>query len=335
VTSRASENKLRSLIGGYWRTPAIAAATKLGLADHIAAGADRPESLAAATGMHAPSLYRLLRALATIDIFAEQPDGRFTLTPMAECLKSDHPSSLKALATMIGSEHYDCYGQLVEGLRTGEIVFDKIFGMPVFKYFSEHQEAARNFDAAMVGVHGQETAAMLKAYDFSPFGVLADVGGGNGSLISAVLKKYPKLQGMLVDLGHVIAHASDRLKAAKVLKRCQLIEGDFFQAVPAGADAYLMRHIIHDWDDERSILILKNIRKILPAHGRVLLVEGIVEPGNKPSMAKSLDLTMLLITGGMERTESQYEQLFQAAGLRLERIVPTASDISVIEAVPA
>ena len=193
-SSRASENKLRALISSYWRTPAIYGAAKLGLADKIAAGADRPETLAAETGTHARSLYRLLRALATIGIFAEEPDGRFSLTPMADCLRGDHPGPA-------GVGHHARRGTL-RLLRpadrrhpTGEVVFDKIFGAPVFDYLAQNPEQARTFDEAMVGVHGQETIAMLKAYDFSPFGVLADIGGGNGSLLAAVLKKHKSLQG--------------------------------------------------------------------------------------------------------------------------------------------
>ncbi len=331
--SESAEHKLRTLITSYWRTQAIYVAAKLGLADHVAAGLKTAEQLAAATGTHAPSLYRLLRALASAGIFAEQPDRSFQLTPMADCLRSDHGSSLRSLATMLGEEHYVCYGRLIDGIRTGEIVFDKIYGAPIFDYLSQHPEQARTFDEAMVGVHGAETAAMLSAYDFSAFGTLADVGGGNGSLLSAVLAKYPKLKGMLVDRPDVIPRARERLTAAGVIDRCQLIGGDFFRAIPPGADAYLMRHIIHDWDDPKSTLILKNIRQVLPAHGRVLLVEGIVEPGNAPSFVKSLDLTMLLMPGGQERTAAEYERLFKGAGLRLERIVPTPSDISVIEAV--
>jgi ubiquinone/menaquinone biosynthesis C-methylase UbiE len=331
--NESADFKLRTLITSYWRTQAIYVAAKLGVADHIAAGLETVDKLAAATGTHAPSLYRLLRALASNGIFAEQPDRSFKLTPMAECLRSDHPSSLRSLATMLGEELYVCYGRLIDGIRTGEIVFDKIFGAPIFEYLAKHPEQARTFDEAMVGVHGAETAAMLSAYDFSGFGTLADVGGGNGSLLSAVLAKYPKLKGMLVDRPDVISRARERLSAAGVENRCQLVGGDFFKAIPPGADAYLMRHIIHDWDDAKSTLILKNIRQVLPPHGRVLLVEGIVEPGNAPSFVKSLDLTMLIMPGGKERTAAEYEELFKAAGLRLARIVPTPSDISVIEAV--
>jgi len=333
--TESAENKLRTLITSYWRTQAIYVAAKLGLADHVAAGLETAEKLAAATGTHAPSLYRLLRALASIGIFSEQPDRSFQLTPMADCLRGDHDSSLRSLATMLGEEHYVCYGHLIDGIRTGEIVFDKLYGAPIFEYLAKHPEQARTFDEAMVGVHGQETAAMLSAYDFSGFGTLADVGGGNGSLLSSVLAKHTLLKGMLVDRPDVIPRARERLTSAGLVDRCQLVAGDFFAAVPAGADAYLMRHIIHDWDDPKSTLILKNIRRVLPAHGRVLLVEGIVEPGNAPSFVKSLDLTMLIMPGGKERTVVEYERLFAAAGLRLDRIVPTDSDISVIEAVAA
>ncbi|HTU24233.1 MAG TPA: methyltransferase [Pirellulales bacterium] len=327
--------KLRILITGSWRTQAIYVAAKLQLADHVAAGKKTADELAAATGTHAPSLYRLLRALASNGIFAEQADRSFELTPLADCLRSDHPSRLNSLATMLGEEHYICYGQLLEGVRTGEIVFDKIYGAPIFQYLAAHPDKARVFDEAMVGVHGQETAAMLAAYDFAGITTLADVGGGNGSLLSAVLAKHPRLKGMLVDRPDVIPRARELLTAAGVIDRCQLVGGNFFESVPAGADAYLMRHIIHDWEDAKSTLILQNIRQVLPAGGRVLLVEGIVEPGNEPSFIKSLDLTMLLMPGGQERTAEEYKKLLAGAGLRLDRIVPTTSDVSVIESAAA
>jgi O-methyltransferase len=184
-------------------------------------------------------------------------------------------------------------------------------------------------------VHGRETAAILDAYDFTPFSSVADIGGGNGSNLIELLQRHPRLQGTLFDLPGVIGRAGKNIEKAGLSERIHCVDGDFFASIPAGADAYFMRHIIHDWDDEKSITILKNVRQVLPAHGRVLLVEAIVEAGNAPSMAKSLDLTMLLLPGGQERTVAEYEQLFAVSGLKLARIVPTASDTSVIEAVPA
>src|SRR5262249_15123632 len=239
----------------------------------------------------APSLYRLLRALASVGVFAEDAQHRFGLTPMAECLRSDLPGSQRGLAVMNGEEHYRAYGELLYSVQTGKTGFEHLYGTGVFDYLTQHPEQARTFDEAMVGVHGRETAAMVEAFDLTGVKVLADVGGGNGSLLTAVLQRYPNMQGILFDLPGVIDRAKKNIEAAGLAKRCQCVAGNFFESVVRGADAYLMRHIIHDWDDERSTVILKNIHAMLPANGRVLVVENVIEPGNAPAFGKLLDLT--------------------------------------------
>jgi hypothetical protein len=327
-------DQIRRMLSGYWVSQAIYVAAKLGLADLVKGGPRSVDDLANATGTHAPSLYRLLRALASVGVFAEEHDRRFALTPLAECLRSNAPDSQRSLAVMMGEEHFGCYGRLLDAVRSGEIVFDKIYEVPVFEFLSQHPEKGRTFDEAMVGVHGEETAAMLAAYDFSNLGTLADVGGGNGSLLSAVLQKYPKLRGVLVDLANVAARAQTNFAAAGVTDRCQVLTGDFFESIPGGADAYLMRHIIHDWEDQKAIQILANVHRALAGRGKLLLVEGVVQAGNTPSFTKLLDLTMLLITGGRERTQDEYRRLLADAGFKLTRVVPTASEVSVIEAEP-
>ena len=327
--------QLSRMLSGYWISQSLYVAAKLGLADLVKSGPRSVDDLAKATGTHAPSLYRLLRALASVGVFAEEHDRRFVSTPLAECLRSDQPGSQRALAIMMGEEHFACYGRLIDSVKTGETAFDKIYGVGVFEFLSAHPEQGRTFDEAMVGVHGEETAAMLAAYDFAGIGTLADVGGGNGSLLIATLQKYPKLHGMLVDLPNVVARAKANFEAAGLQDRCRVVSGNFFQAVPGGADAYLMRHIIHDWDDQKASQILLQVHRALAGRGKLLLVEGVVKPGNEPSFTKLLDLTMLVIPGGKERSEEEYRVLLAGAGFRLARIVPTQSEISVIEAVPA
>jgi hypothetical protein len=236
---------------------------------------------------------------------------------------------------MNGEEHYRAYGDLLYSVQTGKPAFERMFGVPVFEYLSSHPEQAKVFDAAMVGVHGMETQAMADAFDLSGVSVLADVGGNNGSLLTAVLQRYPSMHGILFDLPGVIGRAKAAIESAGLADRCQCVAGDFFQAVVPGADAYLMRHIIHDWDDGRCVRILKNVAEVLPAAGRVLVVETVIEPGNEPSFGKLLDLTMLVLPGGKERTAEEYRVLFAASGLRLNRIVPTRADVSVIEGVAA
>ena len=322
---------MNRLLTGYWTTQAVYVAAKLGIADLLTHGPRSADDLAKATNVHAPSLYRLLRGLASMGAFSEDGESHFSLTPLAECIRTDAPGSQRALAIMCGEEHYQAWGELLYSVQTGKTAFEKLYGMPVFDFLSKNLEQAKIFDAAMVGVHGRETAAMTDAYDFSGIAVLADVGGGNGSLLTTVLKKYPDMQGILYDLPGVTERAKSNLQAAGLANRCQVIGGNFFESVPAGADAYLMRHIIHDWDDEKATTILRNIQQSMKNGGRLLVVEGVIVKGNDPCFGKLLDLTMLTIPGGKERTEEEFRKLYESAGFLLSKIVPTKTEVSVIE----
>lgn len=330
MNESSPREELSRLIGGYQQSQAIYVAAKLQIADLLQGGPRSVEELAQATGAHARSLYRLLRALAGLGIFAEDDQRRFTLTPLAEPLCSDHPDSQWAFAVMMGEEHYHVWGDLFFTVETGQTAFDRIYGMPVFEFLSENPEKGRIFDAAMTGIHGRETLPLLDAYDFSNIGVLADIGGGNGSVISAILNRHPRLRGILFDLPPVIERTRSHLEAAGLQDRCELVAGDFFQTVPPAADAYLLRHIIHDWNDAQATLILRNIQQAMKPESRVLVLETILPPGNQPSPIKFLDLTMMLIPGGQERTEEEYRRLFAAAGLELTDITPTQGGISVL-----
>jgi SAM-dependent methyltransferase len=322
---------MAQMITGYWVSQALYVAAKLGLADLLADGPRTADDLARATATQARALYRLLRALASVGVFAEDDRHRFALAPLGDCLRGGVPGSKRSMAITSGEEHYRAWGELLYSVQTGRPGFDKLYGMPIFDYLARHPEQAKLFDETMVGVHGRETGPMIEAYDFSGIGVLADVGGGNGSLLTAVLRAYPSLKGILYDLPHVAERARANFAAAGLADRCQAIGGSFFDSVPAGADAYLLRHIIHDWDDERSTRILRNIHRVLPDGGRLLVVESVIPPGNEPSFAKLLDLTMLVLPGGEERTREEYERLYAGAGFRLTRVVPTDADVSVIE----
>jgi hypothetical protein len=322
---------MNQLLTGYWISQALYVAAKLGIADLLTPGARAVEDLATATQSHPPSLYRLLRALASVGVFSQDGQGRFMLTPLAQCLRSDLPGSQHALAIMCGEEHYRAWGELLYSVQTGQTAFDKLYGMPVFDFLSRHPEQAKIFDAAMVGVHGRETAALIEAYDLSGITVLADIGGGNGSLLTGVLQKYPALRGILYDLPAVAQRAKANLQSAGLAERCQVIGGSFFESVPSGADAYLMRHIIHDWDDAKATTILRNVHRAIGKEGRLLVVEDVIPPGNEPSFGKLLDLTMLVVPGGKERTEDEYRALYKAGGFDLTRIVPTKAGVSVIE----
>jgi len=318
----------------YWVSQMISVAARLGIADLVKDGAKTSADLARLTGTHPRSLHRLLRGLASVGIFAEDSQTRFVLTPLADYLRSDVPGSMRSAAIMTGEQHFRAWGDLMHCIRTGRTGFEQVYGKPIFDWLSEHPEEARTFDEAMVGVHGAETGAMLDAYDFSSFGTLIDIGGGNASVLTAVLQRYPELRGILFDLPHVVERAKGNLRAAGLEQRCTTVGGSFFESVPGGADAYLMRHIIHDWDDDQSLTILRNCRKAMTPKARFLLVESVIPPGNDPSFAKLLDLNMLVVPGGLERTETEYRELFQAAGFRLARIVPTRMEISIIEGEP-
>lgn len=328
------QQQLGRVITAYWHSQAVYVAAELGIADLLADGPRGVDQLAEATGSHADSLFRLLRALASIGIFEETEPRVFAITPLADALRSDAPQSQRDLARMMGAEQYQAWGDLLYSVQTGRIAFDRRFGKPIFDWLAEHPEKARIFDAAMTGIHGRETGAVLAAYDFGGIRTLADIGGGNGSNLSAILQAHPDMQGMLFDLPHVVERAEPHLEAAGVADRCRSIGGSFFESIPSGADAYLLRHIIHDWDDEKSLTILRHVRSVIPDHGRLLVIEAVIPPGNEPFPMKFLDLTMLTIPGGKERSREEYEDLFRSAGFELSRIVPTETDMSVIEGRP-
>lgn len=328
---QSAQDEISGLIHGYWKSQAVYVAAKLRIADLLTEGPRTTKELAEETGAHDRSLYRVLRALASIGIFTEEDDGRFSMTPLAELLRSDVPGSKWAMAVMMGEEHFHVWGDLIFTVETGLTAFDRIYGMPIFEFLSDSPEKGRIFDQAMTSVHGREVELMIAAYDFSGIGTLADIGGGNGSLLTAVLTKHQKMKGILFDLPSVIERSTRNIEAAGLADRCQTVSGDFFQEVPAGADAYLLRHIIHDWDDEKGVTILQSVRKAMKDDSRLLVLESIIPPGNEPFFGKWLDLTMMLIPGGQERTDEEYRKLFEDAGLWITQIVPTSTEVSIIE----
>jgi hypothetical protein len=316
-------------------TQALRVVAELGIADLLAHGARSVDELAAASGAHAPSLYRFMRALASCGVFAETAHARvFELTPTAELLRADVEGSLRDVAIFMGADwHWQVWGDAMYSARTGRVAWEHVHGKEVFPYFAEHAGAARVFDDAMTSFSKMVAKAVVASYDFSSVGKLADIAGGHGSLLAAILRANPHLKGLLFDVPQVIAGASGRLEAEGVTRRCELASGDFFESVPAGADTYMMKHIIHDWDDARAIAILKNCHRAMPETGKLLLVEMVVPPGNEPHFGKIQDLEMLLSPGGLERTEGEFRALLAAAGFELTRIIPTASPMSVIEGV--
>jgi len=327
-------NALRQTFAGAWVTQGIACAAELGLADLLSQGPRTASELAERTRTHAGSLYRILRALASVGIFAEDARGRFRLTPLAALLCTDSPATQRAYAMMMGTEFHAAWGNLLHSARTGKPGFQKRFNGSFFQYLVEHPNRHRVFDAAMTAVHGSETRPMLDAYDFGRFRHVVDVGGGNGLLLSALLKEHPRLKGTLFDLPAVVRRAAPALTVPPLATRCRVKGGDFFRGVPRGADAYVLRHVIHDWEDAAAVRILRNCGKAMGRQGRLLIVESVIPSGNAPAFAKWLDLMMLLV-GGRERTRDEYDALFQAAGLKLERLIPSKAEICLLECVRA
>ena len=324
------------IITSFWTTRAVYVVAKLGIPDLLKSGPKTAEELAESTGMHTPSLYRILRALASVDIFASEKDGRFGLTPLSELLVTDAPGSMRwFVVSELGQEHYPAWGNLMHSVKTGEIAFDDHFGMDIWKYFQRNPDDAAVFNDSMSGMTAVVNEQITSLYDFSRFNKIVDVGGGHGGLITSILKANPQAFGVLFDAEQVIAGARPKLEAAGIGDRCATVAGDFFKAVPAGGDAYIMKWIIHDWDDERAIRILRNCRSQMPADGRVIIVDCVVPEGNEPDFSKFFDLNMLVMTGGKERTAREFDQLLAAAGFRFLRVIPTETPTSMVEGQPA
>ena len=328
-----AETLLTQILMGSLSSQALYVAAKLGVADLLVDGPKPVDELATATETDAPSLYRVLRALASIGVFEEQDNQVFALTPTAEPLRSDVPNSLRDVTIFWGEDwHWEVWGKILYSVKTGKSAWAQIHGEEVFDYFAKNQEAARIFDRAMSSFSSVAIKAVIEAYDFSGIETLIDIAGGHGRLLNSVLEVNPSMRGVLFDLPHVIESAK---QTTSVGDRCEYATGDFFASVPTGGDAYMMKHIIHDWDDERAITILKNIKDAMNPGGRVLVIESVIADGNGHDFGKLLDIEMLVSPGGKERTAAEYEDLFRRAGLRLTRIVPTKSPYSVIEAVAA
>jgi hypothetical protein len=305
---------------------------RLKLTDHLA---DRPRTakeLAHLTGTDAGALYRAMRTLASLGFFAEDAEHRFALRALGAALRSGTPSHAAAL-TLGGPIVTDSFDHLLYSVQTGKSGFEKSFGMPLFDWLAAHPEEAGLFNGTMVGFHGMEPPAIAAAYDFSSFGTIADVGGSTGNLLTTILSKYSGPRGILFDLPHVVANASALIEHRHLGDRVRIEKGSFFQSVPRGADAHILSHVIHDWNQEQCLTILNNCREALNSDGRLLLVEMVLPDGDAPHPGKMLDMVMLTIPGGEERTAAEYGALLDKAGFRITRLVPTASLVTIVEAV--
>ncbi|MEM9089298.1 MAG: methyltransferase [Cyanobacteria bacterium P01_F01_bin.53] len=329
---------LLQMITGMWVTQSIYVAASLGIADQLVAGAQRVDALAERVGCNEDYLCRVMRSLAGNGIFTEVSPRRFALTPTANYLRTDVPGSLRSLALTISDEwQWNCFGDLLETVKTGRSAMQRQYKVEdTFEYLTKVAPASgETFDHAMTGWASSIHMAILESYDFSEIRSLVDVAGGHGVLMREVLTRYPALSGVVFDLPNVVAGAVGLLSSGGVLDRCETVGGSFFEAVPEGKDAYMLSHILHDWDDEDCLKILNTIRKSMPDTGRLLVVEMLIPSGDAPHFGKLLDVTMLSIfSGGRERTEAEYTRLLEQAGFRVRRTVTTPGLVGVVEAVP-
>jgi hypothetical protein len=312
---------LGQLINGYWASYSIIAAARLGVADALDDTPTPVARLAERTGADAGALYRLLRALASLGIFREEGERVFAHTPTSQLLRKDVPGSMHGLAVATSLMHLRAWPELGHSLRTGETAFKQVFGSEVFDWMPTSPEAARAFDAAMAGYTNSVGNAVAAKYDFSRFSTIADIGGGSGALLAILLGKFAGPRGITFDLPHVTERARAFIDQSGLGARLDAVGGDFFAAVPT-ADCYTMKMILHDWDDDKSRTILRTLRKSIAPGGRLCVIESVIPPGNAPSPAKLLDINMLVMTGGRERTEAEYGALFADANFRLTRVVP-------------
>lgn len=326
---------LSQMINAYWQTGALCAAARLGIADAVTDSARPVAELAASLDVHEESLFRLMRALSSLGVFAEGPPRCFAHTPLSNALRTGVPGSMHGLALMTGMLHTRAWPELAHGVKTGGSAFAKVFGESLFTHVTKDVEAGAAFDDAMTGYTAASANALVAAYDFARFKTVVDVGGGSGALLSAILRRAPDTAGVNFDLPKAAERAKAYLSAQGQAGRCEVIGGDFFETVPAGGDAYLLKAIVHDWDDESCIKILKNVRKAMGARGTLLVMDAVLEPETSAgAAAKLFDINMMVMTSGRERTAEQFGALLQASSFHVVRIVTVNPTLSVIEAAP-
>ena len=324
------------LVSGFRAYMMMVVACRLKLPDLLSAGPKTADELAASTETHAPSMQRLLRGLVVWDVVSEMPDGRFASTPLSDQFRSDRPG-LRNQTVMLSEEGYQAWGELMYTLRTGKPAYEHLYGKSHFARLGEEPEMSANFNAAMVEISARMAQAFITAFDFTGVTTVVDVGGGNGGMLLAVLQAYPEKRGILFDLAQGLAGARETLAAAGVVGRVTLHKGSFFEAIPSGGDLYLLKSIIHDWDDERALAILQTCRRAMSDRARLVLLERRfperVENADEMLTTVMGDLQMMVVLGGKERTDNEYRELLAQAGLHLTRVVPTETEFAAFEAV--
>jgi hypothetical protein len=323
--------KMYELISGYWVACCIHAVSKLDIADKLLNGPKTLQELARETDADENALYRLLRAVSSVGIFEEKADGTFTLNDFGATLLTDVPGSVKPWALANLGEHFPAFGDLTYGVKTGKVPFEHAHGIPVWEYYQQNPDAGANLAKAMAGMSGAVLKAIIDAYDFKSYKTLVDIGGGNGALMYAILEASPESTGIIFDEPYIADHTI-QLIPADMTHRCTTVGGNFFEAVPAGADLYMTKWVIHDWNDEESIKILKNIHKAMPTGSKLLIIDSVIpdDAQNKPHAGKLLDINIMAMTTGKERTLSEFKNLLEKAGLTFKRLIQTDTEISSI-----
>ncbi len=336
MTERHPNEILFQMMTGAWVAKCMGVATELGVAEQLEGGPRPVGELARATSTQEDGLYRVLRMLAAVGVFRELPGRSFEQTPLSAHLSRNHPEGMRnAVRMCMFGEHWNAWDRVLDVVRSGGIATDIAEGCDIWEYFRQHPDRAEIFDDAMTDFTVSANAAVVRAFDFSQHRKICDVGGGHGLLVKAILEANPGLEGIVFDQEYVAAGARKILAEAGLAARTACVGGDFFTSVAAGADLYVAKNIIHDWDDEKSLKILRNIRAVIPADGRLLLVEVMVGPANEPEPGKFMDVNMLAMTGGRERTAEEFSALFEASGFRLGRVMPTQSMMKLVEGLPA
>jgi O-methyltransferase domain/Dimerisation domain len=326
---------LRQMLTGFWMTQCLYAAARLGIADVVAEGPRPVAELATRVHANPSALYRLLRALASVGVFAEVGSQCFEQTPLSSLLREGTSDSLRGLALLLGTISVPVWAQIVHSVQTGQPAVETVLGSSLFEYLDHNPEAAKIFDEAMAGQTVMIARAVSAAHDFSRYQTIVDIGGGKGALIAEILEAAPRSRGINFDQPAVAERARLLLQSKGVAERCQTIGGDFFVEIPSGGDAYLLKFVLHDWSDEDCARILRNTRAAMAGHGVLLVIESVIPPGNESYPGKFMDVNMLVMTGGRERTESEYRTLLERGGFRLRRVTSAHPMASIIEAMPA
>jgi SAM-dependent methyltransferase len=333
----APSEQMFQLTTAYMASACLYVVAKMRIADQLANGPKPVSELAGASrGVHEKALYRAMRALASVAVFSETETGTFANTPLSELLREHVDGSMRDVVLWLANPmHFRVFAATGYSVGTGETAVKKVTGLEVFEYFRQNPEDDQAFNAAMTGLTESFLPAVLEAYDFSGLGTIADIGGGHGKLMTSILNKHYGVHGIVFDAPHVAQGAGAHIESMGLSERCKAVSGDFFQSVPA-ADSYVLKSVIHDWDDDKAVAVLKNCARAMRGNGgKVILLEMVLSPGNEPHLGKWIDLEMLMMAGGHERTEAEFAELLSKAGLRLTRVVRTKSPMCVIESVKA